>query len=88
MNLESEPYVNPCQKRAVEFLHRRTKATAVEVCPNSNIHVYLTRDGLSDKYPELGPYEIDMVVPLPDSEHFETKVTLTADWTEVDQEEE
>lgn len=79
-----ESYTNEFHQRAVEHLHTRTKHTAVVACSNSNIDVYLTRGSLSAIPEELGPYDIDRVKPLPDSETFECKVTLTADWTEVD----
>lgn len=79
---EEDPYVNQHQQEVVEFLHRRSKITAVVANANSNITVYLTRQGLVQSG-NLWPYEIKRVDPLPDCSEFECKVTLSADWTQI-----
>lgn len=84
---KDEPYSNKFQRQAVEYLHTRVKHTAVVACGNSTIEAYLTRGLLTDIAHELGPYEIEHVVPLPDCSEFECKATFTADWGKVDLEE-
>lgn len=79
---EEEPYSNKHQKRVVEELHKRKKATAVCAKSNSEIEVYLSYGALHDS--KLDPYEIKYVTPLPKSKEFECKVTLRADWSKVE----
>jgi hypothetical protein len=83
---ENKTYVNEHQRKAVEELHRRTKATAVSVSSNSEIHAYLTRGTLNSDNPRFGPYYIALVNPLPKSDVFAAKVTLRADWDDDDSE--
>lgn len=87
VQLEDEPYVNEHHERVVERLHRRSKITAVVANANSNITVYLTRQGLLES-DQLWPYEIKRVDPLPDCSEFGCKATLTADWAEIGDERE
>lgn len=87
-NKEENPYSNKYQQRVVEELHRRKKATAVCACSNSEIEVYLDYGTLYTESHQLDPYDVAYVRPLPETDEFQCKVTLRADWTEVEFDEE
>lgn len=82
--MTNDTYTNEHQKRVVEHLHSRRKATAVEAANNSEIHVYMNHGSLSTMGEALDPYEIDHVKPLNDKAYWSVKVVLRADWTEVE----
>jgi hypothetical protein len=56
----------------------------VEQDANSQIHVYLREHSTALFENFIEPYHIEAVHPLDGDGRFDTKVTLDADWTEVD----
>lgn len=76
------------QQELVDHLLGKKKRTAVVKCDNSMVQAYLTREGVSRTEllnidGERSPYEIDRVVPLPDSPEFACRVNFTARWKTV-----
>jgi len=85
MNVEDKAYSNEHQKRVVERLHKRRKSTAVVASANSEIEVYLNYGLFYAADPDIDPYEVSHVKPLPDSNQWQCKVTLRANWEDVDE---